>query len=502
VPEVFLSHPLQELELRRVFKDNTSGGPIPGNHWDFGSKLVGSAIKYKLEPSGKHQFVDIEGPLDKGRLKSLLEELASHPPSPLQGRIFKRLRAERDIVPEGDPTSWPPAVKEDGDKATETIVAFLTSSALPSDLVEVTLLHSLNTIYEPDCSFSRILVQRIGPGTTAWEVYLVEESTQIPIPLSQTGSGFKTILLTLIYLHLIPHIEGQPAQNYIFALEELENNVHPAVQRRLLSYIREFALDQKCYFFLTTHSNVIIDLFSRDDGAQIIHTVYDGEKAIAKRVQTYVENRGICDDLGVRASDLLQANSVFWVEGPSDRLYVNRWIEIWTDGALKEGVHYQCMFYAGRLLAHISAASPEESSNDAIPILRLNKNAIVLLDSDKEAESDIIGETKNRIAEEIKQMGGIAWITDGREVENYIPSEAVTSHYQKAEMIPLDRFQDIADYLERNVASGEGDRFERAKVEFAANICPLLTKDSLKGILDLPDRLTEVCGKIREWNKV
>ncbi len=32
------------------------------------------------------------------------------------------------------------------------------------------------------------------------------------------------------------------------------------------------------------------------------------------------ERRQICDDLGCRASDILQANAVIWVEGPSDRI--------------------------------------------------------------------------------------------------------------------------------------------------------------------------------------
>ena len=33
-------------------------------------------------------------------------------------------------------------------------------------------------------------------------------------------------------------------------------------------------------------------------------------------------------DIGVTASDILQASSVIWVEGPSDRINVNRWIEL------------------------------------------------------------------------------------------------------------------------------------------------------------------------------
>ena len=502
LPEVFLTQPVQETELRSVFREDTSGGPIGGKHWVFGSKLIGSTIRYKLKPDGKRQFISIDTPVKTpDGIDEMWGLLAQRAPNPLSGKIFKRLRAERDIVPEGDATSWPPVVSENGDGTTGTIAAFLTNSSLPREVVEVNLLDSLNRIYEPDCSFSRILAQRIGPGTTQWEVYLIEKSTQIPVPLSQTGSGFKTILLTLVYLYLIPRMEQQPPQNYIFAFEELENNLHPAVQRRLMWFIRDFALGQGCYTFLTTHSNVIIDMFSRDNKAQIIHTTHDGAKAVARRALTYVDNRGICDDLGLRASDLLQANSILWVEGPSDRLYVNRWINLWSNGELKDGVHYQCMFYGGRLLAHISALDPEEKLTDAIPILRLNRNAIFLMDSDKKTSSDKINSTKKRIAQEITDIGGLAWITDGKEVENYIPPEAIAEHYEKPLQSPLGKYEDLAEYLDKNIDKDEGKRFEKAKVEFAATVCPMLSKDNLQSTLDLPAKLTEICEKIKAWNQ-
>lgn len=500
LPEVFLTQPLQITELRTVFQENTSGGYIQGNYWKFGSQFIGSNIRYKLMPNAEHQFISIDTPvkLPKG-IDGMWRQLAQRTPNPLSGKIFKRLRAERDIVPEGD--VWPPEVKENGYGTTSTIVAFITNSSLPTKVVEADLLDSLNQIYEPDCSFSQISVQRIGPGTPAWEVYLIEKSTQIQVPLSQTGSGFKTILLILVYLHLIPYIEKQPIKNYIFAFEEPENNLHPAVQRRLMRFIRDFALEQGCYTFVTTHSSVIIDMFSRDNKAQIIHTTHDGTKAIARRAETYVDNKGICDDLGIRASDLLQANSIFWVEGPSDRLYVNRWIDLWSNGELKEGIHYQCMFYGGRLLAHISALDPEKKLTDAVPILRLNRNAIFLMDSDKKTSSDEIDTTKKRVAQEITDIGGLAWVTDGREVENYIPLEAIAKHYGKSPEASLGKYEDLAEYLDKNIGTDEGKRFGKAKVEFAATVCPMLSKDNLQSILDLPTKLTEICEKIKAWNQ-
>jgi putative ATP-dependent endonuclease of the OLD family len=142
--------------------------------------------------------------------------------------------------------------------------------------------------------------------------------------------------------------------------EELENNLHPALQRRLLSYIREFSIENSIPIFLTTHSSVFIDFFSRDESAKIIHVTSDGSVSRTEVAQTFIKHNSIIDDLDVRASDLLQANCIIWVEGPSDRIYVNRWVELESSGTLKEGQHYQCVFYGGRLLSHLSAAGPND----------------------------------------------------------------------------------------------------------------------------------------------
>ena len=86
--------------------------------------------------------------------------------------------------------------------------------------------------------------------------------------------------------------------------------MHPALLRRLLTYIRDFALANDCTFFLTTHSSVAIDVFASDPQAQILHVNHDGIKATVSPIQAYSEHCGVLNDLGVRASDLLQANGV------------------------------------------------------------------------------------------------------------------------------------------------------------------------------------------------
>ena len=91
--------------------------------------------------------------------------------------------------------------------------------------------------------------------------------------------------------------------------------------------------------------------------------------------------------------------------------------ELWSDGKLKEGAHYQCVFYGGRLLAHLSAEDPDINADDVVKILRVNRNAILILDSDVRSASDTLNATKKRVIQEIEAIGGLAWVTQGAKVE-------------------------------------------------------------------------------------
>jgi hypothetical protein len=171
-----------------------------------------------------------------------------------------------------------------------------------------------------------------------------------------------------------------------------------------------------------------------------------------------------------------------------------------TEGQLTEGTHYQCVFYGGRLLAHLSASDPTVDADEVVKILRVNKNAILLIDSDKKSENSEINVTKQRLINETQDFGGLAWVTAGREIENYLPLSAIQTQFAAAQS-PLGQFEDIAEYLDR-AESGAGKKFERNKVLFAESMLPILIRDSLSRSLDLEDRLLEVISKIKEWNGI
>lgn len=483
---------LEEDAIKTIFHPDRDGGFIKGNHWNFGKNLIAKEIKLSINSEHKKTIstnANIDIPIGFYDQLFML--------TPFYGKEFRRLRAERDIQPEAEQAV---SLNENGTGATTILQHFINDSSLPRDLVEKELLSELNKIFEPDSKFIDIVVQR--DSNSMWEIYLEEEEKGL-ISLSKSGSGLKTILLVLMYILLLPKLpnsDKKELSNYIFAFEELENNLHPALQRRLFMYLRNIALDKQTIFFLTTHSSVVIDLFSNDANAQIHHIQHNGKEATSTPVTTYIEMSGILDDLDVRASDLLQSNGIIWVEGPSDRIYVNRWIEIWSKGQLHEGSHYQCVFYGGRLLAHLSASIPEEKE-DLIKILLTNRNAIVLIDSDKKNKTGKINNTKSRMRDEIKKIDGFCWITKGKEVENYIPKSAMCSLYGQKVAKGVDLYEAFDSYLD-NIKPGEGKKFLSNKVLFAEKIRPHLNKENLMTMHDFKNNMDKMIMRIKKWNSL
>jgi hypothetical protein len=367
-------------------------------------------------------------------------------------------------------------------------------------LIEEVVLHHLNKVVAPDYSF-RGIVPRQHPDTNEWEIYL-DEQGKGQVPLSASGSGLKTILCVLVNMSLWPGYSKHDASKYIFAFEELENSLHPALLRRLLKYVAQCVEEQGSVVFLTSHSSVAIDMFASANNAQIIHTNHKpGAAATVTTVSEYAHHRGILLDLDVRASDILQSNGIIWVEGPSDRTYVNHWLSLASGGELKEGTHYQCVFYGGKLLAHLSAEAPDAETAEGVPVLRVNMNAAVIVDRDRSDTRAPINSTKQRICSEIEAIGGYCWVTAGREIENYLPMEAVQIAAGTAGAVRLGPFDDLGEVLD-GVESDAGRRFQRNKAEFAVEAVEHITLENQRGMLDWKARIEELATVVRQWNRM
>lgn len=493
-PEVIIEHKLTEEEISRVFSSSTSGGGIPGrNFFEYGKQFINKIYTYKLEEKGKKSFVQINAEY-VNESRKLIDQLSGVIVEPLSGKIFCNIAAERDIVPEG--TNADIVFTPNGSGATNAIQQIINRTNRDSRLIEQELLNELNTIINPDIIFTRILVQL--KDNNQWEIFF-EDANKKSIALSKMGSGIKTVLLVLLNLVVRPVIENKNRDSYIFAFEELENNLHPSLQRRLYNYIRKYSENHSSYFFLTTHSNVVIDAFGTDKNSQLIHVSNDGDKSSSATILSYNGTKQILNDLGIKASDILQCNGVIWVEGPSDRNYLNSWLEILAPD-LKEGLHYSIMFYGGRLLANLTFDF-EWFNNEVIPLLKINKNAFVVLDRDGKTMNAKINDTKTRITQEIG--GNNSWITKGREIENYLSDKTIANWLLEKHGFKSNFSNDKNTKLEDNISNSNKAinlKYNSSKTIYSSEISQYIDKDSLD-VLDLKENILNLIDKIKDWNK-
>lgn len=493
--KILLTKEMDDSVISSVFQQNTSGGTIMGNHYDFGKKYIGQDITFLRKSDANNQIPDD------------FAKYNSHLPSTqigywsrvaratiIEPKITKRILAERNIFPESNDNNM--VVDSNGNGITRIITNFLNRSKYDENLVKTELLGQLNKIMGDDATFTEIVTQQIDEGEgSKWEIYLREEGKG-RIPLSQSGSGLKTILMVLVYTILMLNVEHKNISNYVFLFEELENNLHPSLQRRLLKYIETLTVSGAT-FFLTTHSNVALDAYQNSDLINILHLQKESGKVELINITNKIQKNSILNDLGIKASDLLQSNGLIWVEGPSDRIYINSWLKVYSNGVLTEGKDYQCVFYGGRLLSNLSF----EEETELVNLLSVNRNAIIVLDSDKKVSSTPLNKTKKRIISEAEKRGILVWVTKGREIENYIPEMIIRKKYNKENSkAKFGQFQNIEEFIDK-LKKGEGNKFLRDKINFAIDITNNYDWNNFSDCYDLDKMITKVSNKILDWNK-
>jgi hypothetical protein len=302
------------------------------------------------------------------------------------------------------------------------------------------------------------------------------------LPIESLGSGIHEVIILAAAATVLTES--------VVCIEEPELHLNPILQRKLIRYISEYTSNQ---YFISTHSPALMDT----PGVEIYHLKLNSGETIVERVTSDNQRSSVCEDLGYHPSDLLQANSILWVEGPSDRIYINYWLKH-VDPNLVEGVHYSIMFYGGRLASHLSNEDYTAEVNEFISLRRLNRRGVIVLDSDRDKKGAKLNATKLRLQKEFDAGPGHTWVTDGREIENYMSQaqlQAAICHAMPsaASYSAMGRYDNCLKVHGRN-----GRETQAPKVEVARYVANTFPPDLT--ILNLKIEIFRLVSFIRDSN--
>lgn len=302
------------------------------------------------------------------------------------------------------------------------------------------------------------------------------------LPLDSLGTGIHEVIILAAASTIL--------ENNVICMEEPELHLNPLLQKKLMRYLSSSTNNQYC---ITTHSAALMDT----PDAEVYHISLKNGESIAERATSDKKRSAICEDLGYHPSDLLQSNCIIWVEGPSDRIYLNFWISSIAP-ELVEGIHYSIMFYGGRMLSHLTGEDDAKHLDDFISLRRLNRRGVIVIDSDKAKKGARPNPTKKRIQEEFDSGPGYAWITEGREIENYLPVDHIKAALSKIHpsATPAGSFGQFENTL--TISTKKQKETQASKVDIAKFIIGNFPADI--GSLDLKKQIQKLIGFIRESN--
>jgi|GEM_PF-935045 len=302
------------------------------------------------------------------------------------------------------------------------------------------------------------------------------------IPMSNRGAGVHNNLILAMFRLLAEH----GPKNFVLAIEEPENSLHPRGQREMLWALQ--AISKTAQVICTTHSSVFLDLGLLEDNIVLTRTSRGNTISRSFRSAKLKELREL---LGIRISDALLSgggNAAIIVEGPTE---------------LNAYPHFFRMCGLNARALGISIVSAEGSNFDRIRRLLLVLNeydipSVVVLDKDA-AET---GKDLNRLIENktMPCLQRVFVLKEGK-FETYIPLDiavaVINERFLDGDAISatdIDQTKDREREFERVIyeKKGVGARFEHFKVQFGE----LAGKKMSEAGAPLPRELEEIVKEV------
>ena len=257
--------------------------------------------------------------------------------------------------------------------------------------------------------------------------------------LDRRGSGIRRLLMVAFFQYLAERTLEANGE-FVFAVEEPENCLHPGLQRELVGSFRQLA--EKGYqIVVTSHSPVFAGASPIEDLALVVR-----DAGVARAIQTpELDLSDVAGQLGVEPSDQITGyNACVFVEGPSD-------IEFLTTVAqkFKEARYTDTDFDDLRIGLVLCGGETLKYWIDLRAMGRLNRHFGVVVDSDRKSTQGNTPGRKLNWKQKCEAQGGMFFILRKREIENYLHSDAIARSGR--EQKSYDAFTDMKALFGDNV---------------------------------------------------
>lgn len=286
------------------------------------------------------------------------------------------------------------------------------------------------------------LAKQLTPRVTNknWDsLFSVTLTGDEDIPINKRGSGTRRlVLLNFFRAEAEKEAEGKGA-GVIYAIEEPETSQHPNNQKMLIDAFEDLSNLVGCQVFLTTHNPMLARRFTqaslryvtRQNGQPVIH---DG-----RADETLSE---ITDTLGVLPDHNIKV--FFGVEGRNDIAFLTAISKVLRDVG-EDVPDLMKAEYDG----HLVFVPMGGSSLDlwVSRLAKLNRPEFYLIDRDNRPPQQ---PKYHGVAEALKTRGCTVWITERKELENYIHSDVIKTQHTTYPGVGVE-FEDVPMLLAQAV---------------------------------------------------
>ena len=211
-------------------------------------------------------------------------------------------------------------------------------------------------------------------------------------------------------------------------------------------------------------------------------------------IRAYLHNSKY--DFKVVEKEMLEAlNKIVLPDEHFDRIMCQ---EIVSDDETKWEIHL--VNENGRIPLSSSGSGLRTILLVLIKLFLANRNSILVMDSDKKQLNGRINKTKQRIIKEFTDSGSIAWVTKGKEIENYLSRHVIKEEYGINKQIG--QFECIGEFLNKGKKNSKyGDKYTSNKYNKSIDLVKHMTLEDIN-VLDLKEKIEQIVLKIKKWNYI